>query len=495
MTPNEIRQYEVDYCRDNILYYIKNYVHIEDKDAEELIQPFSLWPAQEEAVESLISHRLNVLLKARQLGFSWLALAIASHLLRCWTGRTVIMLSRTEEEAKELIRRLAVIFRYMPLIAEYNNIPPGWDGPVFKATALQLEILFPDGPVSVAKAFPSSPGAVRSFTADLLIFDEWAFQQFAREIWTSAYPSINRPTGGRFIGISTIERGSLFEEIFTDPDNGFNKIFIPWSADPRRDEEWYETSKRALGDKMTQEYPATIEEALEVPGGAYFPEVTHKTHVTTKFPEGNVRNYVCIDYGLDMFSAHWVAVDEKGKGLVYREYDSPDKTIGQACDILQDLSKDEEIELWLAPPDLWNRSQVTGKSRALTFAEYGINLTKTLNKLEDGCAAMKEWLRPIGDDNKASLQFLDGATPNLYRCLQKIQKDKHRPNVYAKEPHDLTHDVDSLRCFCVYWTAPASPSKGKADKKWTADMYEDYENASEADKLMLIKKYGEPDKW
>lgn len=495
MTPNEMRQYEVDYCRDNILYYIKTYVHIEDKDAEELIQPFNLWPAQEEAVLSLMDHRLNVLLKARQLGFSWLVLAIASHLLRCWTGRTVIMLSRTEEEAKELIRRLAVIFRYMPLIAEYNNVPPGWDGPIFKATALQLEIYFLDGPTSTAKAFPSSPGAVRSFTADLLIFDEWAFQQFAREIWTSAYPSINRPTGGRFFGISTIERGSLFEEIFTDPDNGFNKIFIPWNADPRRDEEWYETSKRALGDKMTQEYPATIEEALEVPGGAYFPEVTYKTHVTTKYPEGNVRNYVCIDYGLDMFSAHWVAVDERGKAVVYREYDSPDRTIGQACDILLDLSKDEFIELWLAPPDLWNRSQVTGKSRALVFAENGINLTKTLNKLEDGCAAMKEWLLPIGEDNRASLQIMDGAAPNLYRCLQKIQKDKHRPNVYAKEPHDLTHDVDSLRCFCVYWTAPASPTMKKAEGKWTLDMYEDYENASEADKIMLIKKYGEPDKW
>jgi len=309
------------------------------------------------------------------------------------------------------------------------------------------------------------------------------------------YPSINRPTGGRFFGISTIERGSLFEEIFTDPDNGFNKIFIPWNADPRRDQEWYETSKRALGDKMTQEYPATIDEALEVPGGAYFPEVTYKTHVTTKYPQGNVRNYVCIDYGLDMFSAHWIAVDEKGKGVVYREYDSPDKTIGQACDILLDLSKDEFIDLWLAPPDLWNRSQVTGKSRALVFAENGVNLTKTLNKLEDGCAAMKEWLLPTGEDNKASLQIMDGAAPNLYRCLQKIQKDKHRPNVYAKEPHDLTHDVDSLRCFCVYWTAPADARGVPSDKKWTADMYEDYENASEADRIMLIRKYGEPDKW
>lgn len=495
MTPAELRQYEIDYCRDNVLYYIKNHVHIEDKDAEELIQPFNLWPAQEEAVESLLSHRLNVLLKARQLGFSWLVLAIASWLLRCWTGRTVIMLSRTEEEAKEMIRRLAVIFRYMTLIAEYNNIPHGWDGPVFRATALQLEVIFPDGPVSVAKAFPSSPGSVRSFTADLLIFDEWAFQQFAREIWTSAYPSINRPTGGRFFGISTIERGSLFEEIFTDPDNGFNKIFIPWSADPRRDEEWYETSKRALGDKMTQEYPATIEEALEVPGGAYFPEVTAKTHVTTRFFEGSTRNYVCIDYGLDMFSAHWVAVDEKGRALVYREYDAPDKTIGQACDILLSLSAEEDIELWLAPPDLWNRDQITGKSRAIHFEEYGIPLTKTLNRLADGCAAMKEWLLPVGEENKASLMFLEGATPNLYRCLQKIQKDKRNPNVYAKEPHDLTHDVDSLRCFCVYWTSPASPSKRISDNKWTEDMYEDYQNANEKDKKLLIEKYGEPNKW
>ena len=495
MTPNELRQYEIDYCRDNVLHYIKNHVHIEDKDAEELIQPFNLWPAQEEAVDSLLSHRLNVLLKARQLGFSWLVLAIASWLLRCWTGRTVIMLSRTEEEAKELIRRLAVIFRYMTLIAEYNDVPPGWDGPVFKATALQLEIIFPDGPASVAKAFPSSPGAVRSFTADLLIFDEWAFQQFAREIWTSAYPSINRPTGGRFFGISTIERGSLFEEIFTDPDNGFNKIFIPWSADPRRDEEWYETSKRALGDKMTQEYPATIEEALEVPGGAYFPEVTAKTHLTTRFPEGNTTNYVCIDYGLDMFSAHWVAVDEKGKAFVYREYDAPDKTIGQACDTLLSLSKDEDIELWLAPPDLWNRDQITGKSRALHFEEYGVPLTKTLNCLEDGCAAMKEWLLPVGEENKSSLMFLEDAAPNLYRCLQKIQKDKRKPNVYAKEPHDLTHDVDSLRCFCVYWTSPAKKSKAGRLIEWTQDMYEDYQNANEKDKIRLIEKYGEPDKW
>jgi hypothetical protein len=196
-----------------------------------------------------------------------------------------------------------------------------------------------------------------------------------------------------------------------------------------------------------------------------------------------------------MLSAHWVAVDEKKHAVVYREYDSPNKTIGEAADILLDLSKDEYIELWLAPPDLWSRNQMSGKSRAIHFAEYGITLTKTLNNLEDGCAAMKEWLRPVGEEEKASLQIMEGAAPNLYRCLQKIQKDKRRPNVYAKDPHDLTHDVDSLRCFCVYWTSPADPKRSKSRRKWTADMYEDYENANDMDKQMLLQKYGEPDKW
>ena len=78
MTLSEIRQNEIDYCRDNILYFIEKYGHIEDKDAEELIQPFHLWDAQQEALLSLQSNRLNVILKARQLGFTWLVLHYAA---------------------------------------------------------------------------------------------------------------------------------------------------------------------------------------------------------------------------------------------------------------------------------------------------------------------------------------------------------------------------------------------------------------------------------
>ena len=191
------------------------------------------------------------------------------------------------------------------------------------------------------QAFPSSPGVGRSFTANLIIFDEWAFQQFAREIWQGGFPTINRPNGGKVIGLSTIERGSLFEELFTDPDNGFNKIFIPWNADPRRDDEWYERTKRALGDLITAEYPASIEEALTVPGGAYFPEVRRASHEVAEPLEGKLRRYVSIDYGLDMLSVHWIAIDLKGDAQVYREYDSPNMTITQAAEVIMRIGSDE----------------------------------------------------------------------------------------------------------------------------------------------------------
>lgn len=232
---------------------------------------------------------------------------------------------------------------------------------------------FAQGPESVLKAFLSSPGAARGFTADLVILDEWAFQQYAEEIWASIFPVVNRPGGGRVIGLSTIRLGTLFEEIFTNPDNGFHKLFLPWYADPARGEAWYARTLGALGeDKTMQEYPASVEEALSVPGGAMFPEVRAETHIC----EGreiarDARRYVAIDYGLDMLSAHWFAVDGEGRALIYREYDAPNKTIGEAAAALLALSQGEDIAAFLAPPDLWSREQVTGKAARRCSARTG----------------------------------------------------------------------------------------------------------------------------
>ena len=86
-------------------YFIENYCQIEDKDTPGVAVPFALWDGQREALQELAAHKLNIILKARQLGITWLVLAYAVHLLLKTPGATVIAISRTEEEAKELVRR------------------------------------------------------------------------------------------------------------------------------------------------------------------------------------------------------------------------------------------------------------------------------------------------------------------------------------------------------------------------------------------------------
>lgn len=495
MTLEELRESEREACRKDPVYFCETYCHIEDKDAAELIQPFTLWDGQKKALRVFASERLVCVLKARQLGFTWLALAECARLLGLNTGRTAIGLSKSEDDAAELVRRLAVIFRYMPEFIREVKTPTGkiqgWTGPVFYKSTLKIVIMWPNAPESVFKALAASQSAGRSLTADLIVIDEWAFQQYAEEIWTAAYPTINRPFGGRVLGLSTIKLGTLFEEIYTNPGNGFYKLFLPWNTDPRRTREWYAKTVAALGEAKTmQEYPATEEEALSAPGGRFFPELRYDLHVVDTPPTGNLRRYVAIDYGLDMLAALWIAVDEDGHACVYRVDGGSNKTIREAADLILRDSEGEEIDMYLAPPDLWNRSQESGKSRAQLFSEAHLPLVQSSRDFPAGCAAMKQWLMV---DDKTKRPFLTFYKPGtLWECMTKIQKDEKNADVYAKNPHSLTHFPDALRYFCVWWTSPARKPKNIKRRQWTADMYEDYKNASVADRKMLIEKWGNP---
>ena len=83
-------------------------------------------------------------------------------------------------------------------------------------------------------------------------------------------------------------------------------------------------------------------------------------------------------------------------------------------------------------------------------------------------------------------------TGELWTCLTKIQKDDKNADVYAKNPHGLTHFPDALRYFCVWWTSPAKNPVNIKKRPWTADMYEDYRNANAEERKMLMERWGHP---
>ena len=187
----------------------------------------------------------------------------------------------------------------------------------------------------------------------------------------------------------------------------------------------------------------------------------------------------------------WIAISPEGRSYVYRELCESGLTISEAAArILEYTPEDEEIYATLAPPDLFARTQETGKTKAGIFAEGGVHFTKTSNDRECGWLAVKELLLPAPDGEPRLKIF--STCREIIHCLPLLLRDKLRPTDCATEPHAITHAPDALRGYAIFHTRPAEPKRTERRTRWTADMWEDYSAADSAGKQYLKNKYGEP---
>lgn len=100
-------------CSLDAVYFTLRYVHIYNATAQAWL-PFALWPAQVTALRTIAAERLLVILKARQLGLSWLCLAYALWLMLVQAPSTVLLFSLREAEAVELLTRLKGMYVRLP---------------------------------------------------------------------------------------------------------------------------------------------------------------------------------------------------------------------------------------------------------------------------------------------------------------------------------------------------------------------------------------------
>src|SRR5690606_9477667 len=286
-----------------------------------------------------------------------------------------------EDDAKELVRRMAFILRHLPrwMIRHRRDETAGHTRPVWDDTTLTVTIQHPGGEPAVFRALTASRDSGRSLTGNLLILDEWAFHPWDEEIWSAALPTVNRPTGGQVIGLSTMRTGTLFHRLWDEAqagENGFKPIFLPWTADPRRTREWYEQTRRDMPTSYRAEYPATPEEAVSVGEGAAFPEwdsTVHQPFSALWYPPRGWRIILAYDAGVGRQCCNVCAVAPDGWAVCYRGY-SPSKVSDeeQARTILE-MSRapdgsPENVAYTVADPAAWGRQSGTGVSTAETFA-------------------------------------------------------------------------------------------------------------------------------
>ncbi|MGL4651211.1 MAG: terminase large subunit domain-containing protein, partial [Caldilineaceae bacterium] len=199
LSPHE-RRLERLRCATDAAYFLFHYVTIESPETRRLL-PFDLWPAQEDALQMMQRERRLVVLKARQLGLTWLALSHALWLMLFRPPAHVLLFSLRESEARELLRRLRGL---------HSRLPPWLRGAAGGAQSGERWSL---GNGSRALAFSTRAG--RSYTGTLAIVDEADHVPHLADFLNAVKPTVDG--GGQLLLISTADK--------SQPQSTFKRLF------------------------------------------------------------------------------------------------------------------------------------------------------------------------------------------------------------------------------------------------------------------------------
>jgi len=269
-TPDEVIEREL--CARDVNYFIRNFVQIysttSEQDAGTWIN-FDLWAEQIEVIETIENNQKIIILKARQVGLTWLCLSYALWLMIFRPIATILVYSARDTEAIYLLSddRLRGMYDRLPDYLKTQRLENG---------IAPLEVIDDDKHLfslsngSNIRAFPTSAGD--SYTATLAIVDEADASKDLNKLLQRVKPTID--AGGKLILLSRSYKEnpeSAFKKIYRAAKNKLNDyahIFLPWYVVPTRTDAWYEAEKRdsiaTVGtlDNVWESYPATDAEAL-----------------------------------------------------------------------------------------------------------------------------------------------------------------------------------------------------------------------------------------
>lgn len=178
---------EIVQCGKDPIHFINKWAKIQHP-VKGLV-PFKTYEYQNDSIRAFLQHRLNIILKARQLGFTTVTAAFIAWFIIFNKDKNVLILSTKMDTAKNTIRIIRNIIRYLPQELLLCRIV------IDNKQSIELT----NG--SRVKAITTSGDAGRSEAVSLLFIDEVAHIDHMHEIWSGIFPSIS--TGGRAILSST----------------------------------------------------------------------------------------------------------------------------------------------------------------------------------------------------------------------------------------------------------------------------------------------------
>jgi hypothetical protein len=248
-------------CKRSFAYFADTYCHIlavGGSGPGEWVR-FTLWPEQVRVAKLLQAERLVIVLKARQLGLTWLLLAFALWLLLFYPVATVLLFSRRDDEAVDLLKtRLRGMYDRLPDWLKVRSFGVDNDHECELSTGSRV------------LAFPTTAGD--SYTATLVVVDEADLVPDLDALMRAVKPTIDG--GGRMVLLSRTDKRKpeyAFKRMYRAAkakSTGWIPVFLPWFARPGRDAAWYQQQatdvlhRTGSLDDLHEQYPATDLEAL-----------------------------------------------------------------------------------------------------------------------------------------------------------------------------------------------------------------------------------------
>lgn len=261
-----LRLEEIKRCGESFLYFCRYVKLIEAPTINSSggVIPLQMWNCTKKMIAALISRKLIVILKSRQIGASWIVAAYCLWYALFKTGASIMLFSKGEKEAWELLAKCRRVYSQLPSCMKLTIKPDSSE-----------EISFPVRMSSI-RAFAATEAAGISFTSSIVVCDEWEEHPYADQNYLASKPT--RDAGGQFIGIFTVNKlkpdtlAKAIERDAVEGKNDFTPLFFPYDSRPGRDEAWYEETKRGIPERdlatltpelyMEQNYPRSREEAL-----------------------------------------------------------------------------------------------------------------------------------------------------------------------------------------------------------------------------------------
>lgn len=231
---------EITKCIIDPVYFLKNYVHIQDKKTRQKIK-FNLYPAQEDAVRVFLKYKKVICLKSRQSGFSWLFDGITAWATLFQPNFESLLLSIDDKGARRNLRRIKFMLDNLPDWMFNSDI-------LKESNQHAIELFFDKKTTSRIESLTTSPNSGRGESPQLIFWDEMGARNKSLgadgmdEIWDSIQPAlesgfcalVSTPKGTSGIFYEEWQRAIDKKPNEVEGANGFVPVVFHWSYDPSR---------------------------------------------------------------------------------------------------------------------------------------------------------------------------------------------------------------------------------------------------------------------